>query len=60
MVWEGKRCFEEFDLHVDICSNLGLGFLATDYMYMSFLQSPDTQCKNMRPNRLSHIYTSIV
>ena len=48
----GKLCYEEFDLHADIC-NLGSGFLATDYS--SFLQSPGTQGQNMRSNRLSHI-----
>ena len=52
MVWDGKLCCKEFDLHADIC-NVGLGFLATDYM--SFLQSLGTEGQNMRPKRLSHI-----
>ena len=43
---------ELFTLHADI-GNLGSGFLATDYM--SFLQSPEAQSQNMRPNRLSNI-----
>ena len=49
MVWEGKLCCEEFDLHAGIL-NLASGFLATEYM--SFLQSPGTYVQNMRPNRL--------
>ena len=48
---------EEFDLHADIC-NLGRGFLATDYI--RFVQSPGTQGENMRPNRISYIYISLV
>ena len=39
-------------VHADTC-NLGSGFLATDFM--SFLQSPDTQVQNMKPNSLSHM-----
>ena len=31
MVWDGKHCCEEFDLHADIC-NVGSGFMGTDYM----------------------------
>ena len=46
-------CCEEFDLHADIC-NLGSGFLATDYL------GQGTQGQNMRPNRLSYIYRSLV
>ena len=57
MAWEKKICFEEFDLHADIC-NLGSGFRATDYM--SFLKGPGTRGQNMRPNRLGHIYRSLV
>ena len=37
MVWDGKLCCEEFDLHAIIC-NVGSAFMATDYM--SFLQNP--------------------
>ena len=48
---------EEFALHADIC-NLGSGILTTDYM--SFLQSPGTQGQNMRLNRVSYIYRSLV
>ena len=47
MVWDGKLCCEKFDLHADIC-NVSSYLLATDYM--SFLQSPDTESQNMRPN----------
>ena len=52
MVWDGKLYCEESDLHADN-SNVGSGFLATDYM--SCFQSPGTEGQNMRPNRLSHI-----
>ena len=51
MVWEGKLCCEELDLHADIC-NLGSCFPAT--YYMSFLQSQGTQGQNMITKRLSH------
>ena len=51
MVCEEKLS-EKFALHADIWS-LGSGFLATDFI--SFLQSPGTEGRNMRPNRLSHI-----
>ena len=56
MIWEGRPCCEEFDLHADIC-NLGSDFLATDYM--SFLQSLGTQGQNMKPNRPSHTYIEV-
>ena len=51
LVWDGKLCCEEFDLHAYY---VGSGFLATDNM--SFLRKPGTKGQNMRPNRLSHIY----
>ena len=57
MVWKGNLVGEEFALYALIC-NLGQGFLATDYM--SFLQSPITKGQNMRPNRFTHIYRSLV
>ena len=44
--------WKEFALHADIC-NLGRVFLGT--VYMSFLQSPDIQDQNMRPNKVDHI-----
>ena len=47
-----EKLSKKFALHADIC-NLSSGFLATDYI--SFLQSPGTEGRNMRPNRLSHI-----
>ena len=52
--WFGRESSvsEEFALRANIC-NLGLGFLATDYM--SFVQSPGTRGHNMRPNRFSNI-----
>ena len=56
MVWE-EKLREKLALCAGIC-NLGSGFLATDYM--NVLQSPGTECQNMRPNRLSHIYRSLV
>ena len=54
MVWDRKLSCEEFALHADIC-NLDSGLLATDYL--SFNQNPG---QNMRPNRLSFIYRSLV
>ena len=48
---------EEFSLHADLC-NLGSGFLANDSM--SFVQIPGTQGQNMRTNRFSNIYRSLV
>ena len=58
-VWYGRESSvgEEFALHADIC-NLGYGFQATDYM--RFFQSPGTEGKHMRPNRLSIIYRVLV
>ena len=56
MVWEGNIAVgEEFALRADIC-NLVSGFLAADYI--RFLQIPEAQGQNMRPNILSKIYRS--
>ena len=57
MVWDGKLSCEEFALHADIC-NLDSGLLSTDYL--SFNQNAGTRGQNMRPNRLSLIYRSLV
>ena len=56
MVGDGKHCCEEFDLHADIC-NVGLGFLATDYM--SYLQSSGTEGQTCVQTGLVNIHVII-